>query len=258
MLLVIDIGNSNIVFGIYKNGNWAHLWRIITSTQKNAVDYEVILRNYFLEADLRIGEVKKIVLSSVVPVLTEILRHTTVRFCDQEPIILNADTYPKLKISINHPHEIGSDLVANAVAAIHRFPHQHSIVVDFGTALTFTTISKDREILGVAIAPGLQTAMRALSQNTAKLPEVPLELPTSAIGKNTTHALQAGILLGYVGLVPFMIQHIENELGEKCKVIATGGLSAILKPLASHFDQTDVLLTLDGLRIIGEEVDAIA
>jgi type III pantothenate kinase len=180
------------------------------------------------------------------------LRYTAVRFCDQEPTILNADTYPHLKIAINNPHEIGSDLVANAIAAMYRFPDSHSIVVDFGTALTFTTISKHKEILGVAIAPGLQTAIRALAQNTAKLPEVPLELPLSAIGKNTTHAMQAGVLLGYIGLVPFMIAQIEEELGEKCKIIATGGLSTILKPLEKHFDQIDVLLTLDGLRIIGE------
>jgi type III pantothenate kinase len=254
MLFAIDIGNSNIVFGIYKEGKWAHLWREITSIQKNAIDYEVILRNYFLEADLKISEVKHIVLSSVVPPLTEVLRHTVIRFCEQEPIVLGADTYPPLKIRINNPYEIGSDLVANAIAAMHRFPKQHVIVVDFGTALTFTTVSKNQEILGVAIAPGLQTAMRSLAQNTAKLPEVPLVLPTSAIGKNTTHALQAGILFGYVGLVPFVISQIKSELDEACKVIATGGLSSILQPLKAHFDQIDVQLTLDGLRIIGENI----
>lgn len=252
MLLAIDIGNSNIVFGIYKEGKWAHLWREVTSIQKSAIDYEVILRNYFLEASLKISEIAKVVLSSVVPPLTEVLRFTVVRFCDQDPIILGANTYPPLKIKINNPHEIGSDLVANAIAAMHRFPHQHCIVVDFGTALTFTTISKHQEILGVAIAPGLQTAMRSLVQNTAKLPEVPLELPTSAIGKNTTHAMQAGILFGYVGAVPFIIKQIQSELGEDCKIIATGGLSAILKPLAVYFDEIDVQLTLDGLRIVGE------
>lgn len=161
-----------------------------------------------------------------------------------------------MKIGINNPHEIGTDLVANAVAAVYRFPNNHCIVVDFGTALTFTTISKNKEILGVAISLGLQTAVRALSQNTAKLPEVPLELPASPIGKNTTHAIQAGVLLGYVGAVPFILQQIENELGEKCKVIATGGLSSILTPLKNYFDQIDMLLTLDGLRIIGENVNS--
>lgn len=252
MLLAIDIGNSNIVFGIYKEKKWARLWREVTSIQKSAIDYEVILRQYFLEENLKISEITKVVLSSVVPPLTEVLRLMTVRFCDQEPIILGADTYPHLKIGINNPHEIGSDLVANAIAATHRFPNEHSIVVDFGTALTFTTVSKNREILGVAIAPGIQTAMRSLVQNTAKLPEVPLELPSSAIGKNTTQAMQAGILFGYVGLVPFIIEQIQNELGEVCKVIATGGLSSVLKPLEVYFDEIDVLLTLDGLRIIGE------
>ncbi|MCU0390201.1 MAG: type III pantothenate kinase [Thermoflexibacter sp.] len=255
MLLAIDIGNSNIVFGIYKESNWVYVWRAVTSVQKNAIDYEVVLRNYFLESDLKISEIHKVVLSSVVPPLTEVLRQTVVRFCDKEPILVNADTYPQLKIAINNPHEIGSDLVCNAIAASHRFPDSHCIIVDFGTALTFTTVSKHREILGVAITLGLQTAIRALAQHTAKLPEVPLELPQSAIGKNTTHAIQAGVLFGYVGLVPFMLQQIENELGEKCKIVATGGLSSILTSLQSYFDQTDMLLTLDGLRLIGESID---
>ncbi|GAB4192979.1 MAG: type III pantothenate kinase [Thermoflexibacter sp.] len=255
MLLAIDIGNSNIVFGVHKDTTWQNTWRVITSIQKNAVDYEVILRNYFLEAGLKISEIHQVVLSSVVPPLTEVLRQTVIHFCDQEPILVNAEVYPALKIGINNPHEIGADLVANAIAAVHRFPNNHCVVVDFGTALTFTTISKHREILGVAITLGLQTAIRALSQNTAKLPEVPLELPHSPIGKNTTHAIQAGVLLGYVGAVPFILQQIENELGEKCKVIATGGLSSILTPLQNYFDQIDMLLTLDGLRIIGENVN---
>jgi type III pantothenate kinase len=252
MLLAIDIGNSNIVFGIYKDGKWTSIWRTLTFAQKNSLDYEVILRNYFLESDLDIDEIGKVVLSSVVPSLTGVLRATVLHFCGKDAIILGAETYPALKIGINNPYEIGADLVANAVAAVHRFPDAHCIVVDFGTALTFTTISKHREILGVAIAPGLQTAIRSLAQNTAKLPEVPLEMPASAIGKNTIHAIQAGVLMGYVGLVSFMIEQIEGELGEKCKVVATGGLSSILQPLQAYFDQIDVLLTLDGLRIVGE------
>lgn len=256
MLLAIDIGNSNIVFGVYKDNNWRVVWRTVTYTQKNAVDYEVILRNYFLEEGLKISEICKVVLSSVVPSLTEVLRQTVIHFCGQAPILVDAEIYPELKISIHNPHEIGADLVANAIAAIHRFPQNHCIVVDFGTALTFTTVSKHKEILGVAIGLGLQTAVRALSQNTAKLPEVPLELPLSPIGKNTVHAIQAGVLLGYLGAVPFILQQIENELGEKCKVIATGGLSSILTPLRDSFDQIDMLLTLDGLRIIGESVKA--
>ncbi|TAH21748.1 MAG: type III pantothenate kinase [Cytophagales bacterium] len=252
MLLAIDIGNSNIVFGIYKDHKWEYLWRTLTHTQKNSLDYEIILRNYFLEANLSMSAVDRVVLSSVVPSLTGVLHATVLSFCGKEPVIMGANTFPHLKIGINNPYEIGSDLVANAIAAIHRFPNQHSIVVDFGTALTFTTISKNREILGVAISPGLQTAIRSLAQNTAKLPEVSLEMPMSAIGKNTAQAIQAGVLLGYVGLVTYMIEQIESELGEKCKVIATGGLSSILPPLKPYFDQIDVLLTLDGLRIVGE------
>ena len=126
MLLAIDIGNSNIVFGIYKDGKWAHIWRAITSTQKTSIDYEIILQNYFLESDLRASAIEKTILSSVVPPLTGVLRATVLHFCGKDCTILGADTYPPLKIGIKNPYEIGSDLVANAVAAIHRFPNHHS------------------------------------------------------------------------------------------------------------------------------------
>jgi type III pantothenate kinase len=141
--------------------------------------------------------------------------------------------------------------VANAVAAWARF-RSATIVVDFGTALTFTTINQQGTVLGVAIAPGLKTAVRALSSNTAKLPFVPLELPESAIGKDTVHAIQAGILLGYTHMVEGMIARIKKELGGEVKVIATGGLSSILHNLAEDFDIIDRTLTLDGMRLIYE------
>ena len=173
-----------------------------------------------------------------------------------EIIVVGPDIYPDLNIAIDHPHEIGADLIANAVAAMSRYD-QHCIVVDFGTALTFTTISKNREVLGVAILPGLVTAVKALFANTAQLPEVPLELPKSAIGKNTVHAIQAGILLGYEGLVKGLLQRIKSELDGECIAIATGGLSSIIDTLQDEFVEIDRNLTLDGLRIIGERVTGI-
>lgn len=167
---------------------------------------------------------------------------------------MGPDLYKKLPIGVLNPYEIGSDLVSNALAAYTRFKRS-CIVVDFGTALTFTTLGNDGEILGVAIAPGLKTAIKSLSQNTAKLFDVPLQLPDSVLGKNTVHAIQAGILIGYEGIVTTMIKKIRKELkDESVPVIATGGLSSIITSLSSEFSSIDANLTLDGLRIAVEFV----
>lgn len=251
MLLAVDIGNSNLVLGLYHQDEWKYHWRLQTIIEKNAAEYEMNLRNYFLEQNLAISEVNGVVLSSVVPGLTPVIRDMLWYLFGQEPLVITPDVIKQLPMNIRKPHEIGSDLVANAVAGYDLFK-ESCIVVDFGTALTFTTISAEGHILGVAIAPGLKTSIYALYANTAKLPdiEIPLELPTSAIGKNTEHALQAGVLLGYIGLVEHLIAHIREELGGKCKVVATGGLSSIITPLEKNFDIIEPLLTLDGLRLI--------
>jgi type III pantothenate kinase len=168
-------------------------------------------------------------------------------------VVVGPDIYHKLGLEILSPYEIGTDLVANAVYAYYTY-QQDCIIIDFGTALTFTVVSKDAKILGVSIAPGLQTAVKSLFSNTAQLPQVPLEMPESAIGQNTVHAIQAGVLWGYVGLVEKMLERIKIELGSPHKVLATGGLSSILTPLRWQFDEVDKSLTLNGLKIIAELV----
>src|SRR6185369_13271303 len=173
---------------------------------------------------------------------------------DKEPITLGPAVYTKLPLSILSPHEIGADLVANAVAAYFKLK-QTCIVVDFGTALTFTTVSGDGKILGVSIVPGLRTALKSLSQNTAKLFDVPLEMPNSALGTNTVTAIQSGIVIGYEGLVKNMVGAIRKELGVDCPAIATGGLSFVITSLKSFFYLVDPKLTLNGLRLIGELVN---
>mgnify|MGYP001793521424 CR=1 FL=1 len=251
MLLAVDIGNSNLVFGLYAQNKWQYHWRLQTITEKSGPEYEINLRNYFLEQNLSLSEVDSIIISSVVPVLTPIIRDMLWYLFGKEPVVVNPEVIKQLPLGVVKPHEIGSDLVANAMAGYDLFK-ENCIVVDFGTALTFTTISSEGNILGVAIAPGLKTSIYALYRDTAKLPdiEIPLELPQSAIGKNTEHALQAGVLLGYVGLVEHLIGRIREELGGTCKVVATGGLSSVITPLEKHFDQLEPLLTIDGLRLI--------
>jgi type III pantothenate kinase len=255
MLLAVDVGNTDTVFGLYQSGDWEYIWRMRSLIQENESHYESRLRLHFLEAGLWFGDVETVVLSSVVPAMTPIIQKMLRSMFGDDIIVVGPDIYPELSIEIDHPHEIGADLIANAVAVSSRY-QQNCVVVDFGTALTFTTVSKDRKILGVAILPGLVTAVKALFANTAQLPEVPLVLPQTAIGKNTTEAIQAGILLGYEGLVKSLISRIREEMGGECLAVATGGLSSIIETLKEEFVEIDTQLTLDGLRIIGERLRA--
>ena len=215
--------------------------------------YEVQVTNYLLENDIAPGEVEQAVISTVVPALRTIFLELAYRLFRIRPIVVGPDIYHRLHLKVARPGELGTDLYANAVAA-HAFFHQDCIITDFGTALTFTTVNGAGELLGVSIAPGLKTAISSLFNKTAQLPEVPLELPASAVGKNTVHAIQSGILIGYVGLVRHMLQAIRAELGPQFIAIATGGLSSILHPLKDEFYAIEPNLTLDGLRLIGEEM----
>jgi type III pantothenate kinase len=252
MLLAVDIGNSDITWGLYKDQQWAHIWRISSAANHPELFYGIRLREFFFEAGLSTSGVQKIVVSSVVPDLTGTISNVITTLFGRNPIVLGPDVYSKLPIEILNPYEIGSDLVSNALAA-YTFFNSHCIVVDFGTALTFTTISNTGKIEGVAIAPGLKTAIRSLSQNTAKLFDVPLEMPQSALGKNTVHAIQAGILMGYEGLVCTMLEKIRSELNNQTiPSIATGGLSSIITSLNGAFTAIEPNLTLNGLRIVGE------
>ena len=258
MQLIIDIGNSNVVIGVYKEGQWIHSWRLPTLQEKEALlFYEMQLTNYLLEADLIPQTISQVVLSSVVPDLNLTFSTLSIQLFGQPALVVSPEIYSKIDLQIDRPDEIGTDLLANALAAKHLY-QSNSIIVDFGTALTFTTVTKAGHILGVAIAPGLKTAMSALYKSTAQLPEVPLELPSSAVGKNTAHAIQSGVLIGYVGLVKHMIESIRAEVGADYKAIATGGLASILYPLQGEFDAVDPFLTLHGLRIIGNIVEGKA
>ncbi|MBX2843666.1 MAG: type III pantothenate kinase [Flammeovirgaceae bacterium] len=249
--LGIDIGNTNIVYGIYLEKKWQPQIRVETSLKRTVSDYEKHLRSEFLENDIKKDHIQKVVISSVVPGLTKTIEELVFLFLGIQPLILKPKNISNLQLEIENPAEIGSDLVANALAAVHRYKSA-CVVVDFGTALTFTVVDEGRKILGVSIAPGIKTAMKALSSNTAQLPEIPLDLPESAIGKNTVHALQAGILIGYIGLIEHLVKEIKKELPGNTKIIATGGLSSVLKPLKPLFDEIDLNLTLNGLKIYGE------
>ncbi|MFT6055473.1 MAG: type III pantothenate kinase [Roseivirga sp.] len=253
MLLAIDAGNTNIVFGVHDGNSWIHEWRFNTLPIKNQIEYEVFLRLNFLENDLKLSDVDGVIISSVVPQLNTVLAEFWSALIECEHIFIGPKHYDLLPIVTGNPHQIGTDLMANAMAAYCLYKTD-CIVVDFGTALTFTVVEASGKIHGVNIAPGLKTAIKSLAGNTAQLPEVPLVLPDSVIGKNTIHAIQAGVLWGYVSMVEGMLDRIQKELGTHFKVIATGGLSSILTPLHDRFEEVNRKLTLEGMRLIYEEI----
>jgi type III pantothenate kinase len=258
MLLVIDVGNTNICGGIYEDsrgGSLATTLRIHTVPKKTEDEYSTIFKSILVDRGIAPSYISEVVLSSVVPSLTEAIFTMCERLFGTTPIILGSEIYGRLPLTVPSPHEIGSDLVADALAA-WRKTGGASIVVDFGTALTFTCIGHESNILGVAIAPGLGTAVNALSRDTAQLPFVQLVTPPSAIGTNTILSIQAGVIHGYVGLVEHMVSKMKAEIGGQVSVIATGGLCKMIAGLTEVFDIVDQDLTLDGLAYVAGYLSA--
>lgn len=251
MTLTLDIGNSDVVFGLYDRATWQHIWRTPSRPMQPSAFYQQKLRFWLLEASLTLSQITEATISSVVPALTATVCEAVGDLFAIDPIVVNPSIYATLPVTVLRPQEIGTDLVANAVAAYTHY-QQACVVVDFGTALTFTTVAGDGQIVGVAIAPGLKTAIRSLFANTAQLPEVPIELPASPLGQNTVHAIQAGVVMGYDGLVRSLIGRIRTELGGDCLAVATGGLSQAITSLQDEFVAVVPSLTLDGIRLIGE------
>lgn len=253
MFLAIDAGNSNVVFALYdsKSGKWTNQFRLETKAPRLIAQLSKKVPLYFLEHGITVDQIESIGFSSVVPEINGIIEQFCEGFFGKLPYQIQGKSYAKLPIRTLRPNEIGTDLMCNVMAAYTRYQGP-VIVVDFGTALTFTVVDATGEILGVTIVPGLQTAIKALFMNTSKLPEVELKLPVSVLGKDTIHAIQAGVLYGYTGLVKGMLEAIQVETGLPFTVVATGGLSSILTTLEGTFDTVDRNLTLDGLRLITE------
>jgi type III pantothenate kinase len=253
MDLIIDIGNSNIVLSIYKNDSWTNAFRYETKDDRPQFFYEKGLAEILFEWGVHSGNIKQVVISSVVPAMNQKIIDTVRRVINIEPILLSSDIFKELNFHIPLPNEIGSDLVANAYAASKLYD-KSCIIVDFGTALTFVVVDQFKGIQGVTIAPGIKTAFHSLYTNTALLPEVNFHKPTSVIGKNTSEAIQAGIVFGYEGLVKHILEKIKQELGEEYYVVATGGLAEVMNDLSGLFDVINKNLTLEGIRLIGNTI----
>ena len=248
MLFVVDAGNTNVVGGVFEDGRLVDTLRILTVPGKTEDEYAVIVKAILESRGVDTGRVDRVIVSSVVPQLTAAMEKLSMQLFGVEPAVLGPATYGRLPIKVIAADEIGSDLVANALAAWERFGTA-CIVVDFGTALTFTAVDPYGTIAGVSIAPGLGTAAGSLSRATAQLPSVPLEVPASAMGRNTVQAIQAGVVLGYTGLVEYLVGRIKAELGG-ARVVATGGLCRVVTGLTKAFDAVDLDLTLHGLALM--------
>ena len=251
MLLCIDIGNTNMVIGLWNEGNWLAQWRVRTTHDKMPDEYAILLKTLLRDRDYELENVTRVAIASVVPHLKTVFQDLFNSYLGVKPLILGPGVHTGISIRIDNPAELGADLVADAVAAYERL-HTTCIIVDFGTATTFSAVSEDGEFLGVSIAPGIEVAAEALARQTAQLPHIRLIPPPKVIGKNTTHSMQSGLIFGYIGLVEGLIRRIRIELGGKAVVIATGGLSKVFAPLTDEIKIIDQELTLEGLRIISE------
>jgi len=249
MLLAIDIGNTNITLGAFKDGELGGTWHIATGIHRMADEYASLLLNLLQLKGISFADITKVAICSVVPPLTAIFEELSQRYFDTSPLVVGAGVKTGVRIRMDEPREVGSDRIVNAAAA-HNLYGGPVIIVDMGTATTFDTVSREGDYLGGAIAPGINTAAEALFTRTAKLPRVELVRPQQAIGHNTVTAMQSGLVFGYVGLVESIINRIQSELEEKAKVVATGGYVKLIAEETPVIDVINPDLTLIGLRLI--------
>jgi len=252
MILVFDVGNTNIVLGVFKGKQLVTHWRISTDRYKTADEYGILLKQLFECEGFNLEDIEAAVMSSVVPPLMYSLQHSINKYCGISPIVIGPGIKTGIDIKYDNPREVGADRIVNAVAAYEKYGGP-VIIVDFGTATTFCAISEKAEYVGGTIAPGIKISSEALFQKASKLPRVELVKPGKYICKNTVNSMQAGIIYGYVGLVDNIVSNAKRELNwGDAKVVATGGLSRLIASESKTIDTVDSLITLDGLRILYE------
>ena len=249
MLLTIDVGNTNLTLGTYEDETLGARWRLATDHERMPDEYGLQFVGLLSHAGIQASDITGICLASVVPPLTSRIVQACEIYLNQNPLVVDAGVKTGVRVRYENPKAVGADRIADA-AAVQQLFGGPACVVDFGTATTFDAISKEGDYLGGAISPGIGIAAEALFIRTAKLPRVDLQRPPNAIGRNTTHAMQSGLLFGYVALVEGMVSRFRKELGEDMRVIATGGLAEILAVETEIIEVVAPWLTLDGLRII--------
>jgi type III pantothenate kinase len=251
MLLAIDVGNTNLTLGLYEGDKLGPHWRLATDHERMPDEYGLQFLGLLEHAGLSIKNLTGISLASVVPQLTQRVTQACREYLKQEPLIVDTGIKTGIRIRYEDPKAVGADRVCDAVAVMHLYGGP-ACIVDFGTATTFNALTKDGEYLGGAITAGINLAADALFTHTAKLQRIDLQRPPSVIGRNTVHAMQSGLLFGYVSMVEGMVVRFRSELGSDMKVIATGGLAEIVAQETKVINFLAPWLTLDGLRIIWE------
>jgi type III pantothenate kinase len=251
MLLAIDIGNTNIVLGLYREGRLITHWRLLTQAERTADEYGVIISHLVSGEGFQRGQIKAIAASCVVPPMVSVTQELALKFFKLEPLMVGPGVKTGMPILYDSPKDVGADRIVNGIAAYEKF-RDACIVVDFGTATTVDFISRKGEYVGGAIAPGLLISLEALVQRASKLPRIEIVRPKEIVGRNTVQSIQAGIFYGYVGLVDGIVSRIQKEHGIDANVIATGGLAPLIASECSTISAVDEFLTLEGLRIIHE------
>lgn len=255
MLLAIDIGNTNITLGLWDGQEWRRQWRLRTIHDQTVDEYGIYLKMLLREEGLATA-VDEVVLSSVVPPLTRTFVAVAGRYLGHEPLLVTSTTDTGIRIATENPAEVGADRIVNAAAAYHLYPGA-SIVVDMGTATTLDVVSADGALLGVVIAPGMELAAEALTRRAAQLGRVALEAPPHVLGRNTIHAMQSGLIFGYVSLIEGLVRRLRAELSlPDAPVIGTGGLIRLITPYTPVITSVEPWLTLTGLRLIAERARA--
>lgn len=249
VLLVIDVGNTNIVFGVYEKDHLLKSWRIWTRKDQTSDEFAIVLSNLFSHESLDLKSINAVVVACVVPPLIDVIAGFARKYLSLDPLFVGPGIKTGMPILYDNPKDVGADRVVNAVAAYEKY-RRSCIIVDFGTATTFDYVSERGEYVGGAIAPGILISTEALFQRASKLPRIELIKPKTVIGKNTTHSMQAGIIYGYVGLVDGIVNKMKEEAGGDPMVVATGGLANIIASESETIKEVDENLTLEGLKII--------
>ena len=255
MLLAIDIGNTNIVLGVFEDDRLRVSWRLATLRDRTADELGVWVAQLFQHSHLDVSRVGGIAISSVVPPLTRTARAMVDRYFSVKPLVVDGDTKTGMPVLYDNPSEVGADRIVNGVGAYERYgraPARPVIVVDFGTATTFDVISAKGEYLGGVICPGIQISADALFQRAARLPRIDVRKPTRVIGRTTVGSMESGLFYGHVGLVEGLVRRIRGELGSSAVSVATGGLADVIAPETTMIEAVDPELTLRGLRIVWE------
>lgn len=256
MLLAIDIGNTNIKLGLYDGDRLVQVWRIVTERHKLTDDYAVIVGNLFALRGFQLSDVHGCGISCVVPPLTDVFSQLARTYLRVEPIVIGPGVKTGMRLLIDTPRELGADRVAHAVAAYRHYGGP-VMVIEFGTATVFDIVSREGDYIGGVIAPNIVIAGETLAKTAAKLYQVDVVRPARVIGKNTVQYMQSGIVFGYAGLVEGLIERIWAELGERAKVVATGGLARVIQDALPHdrkiIDHVADYLVLEGVRLIWEQ-----